>query len=353
MQAEQPVVMVTGGSGLLGSRLIQRLRGDYRVVSLDREGDPLAAADVEFICVDLTSDESVRRAIDRVRSLYGNDVAALVHLAAFYDFSGRPSPLYEKVTVQGTARLLDAVQTLELSQFVFSSTMLVHRSSPPGHRIAEDDPVEAGWAYPESKLRTEKVIAERRGHIPAVVLRIAGVYDEDGHSPPIANQVKRIHGRWVTSHFYPADPNRGQAFVHRDDVIDAILAVVDRRHKLPDDATILIGEPETIGYGELQDLIAHELHGKPWRTQQIPKALSRLGAWVREKNPLGPEPFIRPWMVDWADDHYELDISRARELLDWEPRHSLRATLPEMLRRVKADPPAWYAANKLNPPRRA
>ena len=34
-------------------------------------------------------------------------------------------------------------------------------------------------------------------------------------------------------------------------------------------------------------------------------------------------------MIDLADDHYDLDISRARTLLGWEPKHSLRETLPE------------------------
>jgi hypothetical protein len=31
-------------------------------------------------------------------------------------------------------------------------------------------------------------------------------------------------------------------------------------------------------------------------------------------------------MVDLVDDHYALDLRRARELLNWNPRHSLRET---------------------------
>jgi nucleoside-diphosphate-sugar epimerase len=47
-------------------------------------------------------------------------------------------------------------------------------------------------------------------------------------------------------------------------------------------------------------------------------------------------------MIALADDHYALDISRARTLLGWEPRHSLRETLPKMITALKADPPGWY-----------
>ena len=35
---------------------------------------------------------------------------AVVHLAAYYDFSGEPSDLYERVTVQGTLRLLNGLK---------------------------------------------------------------------------------------------------------------------------------------------------------------------------------------------------------------------------------------------------
>ena len=54
-------------------------------------------------------------------------------------------------------------------------------------------------------------------------------------------------------------------------------------------------------------------------------------------------------MIENSDDHYEIDISRARALLGWEPRHSLTGTLPEMIRRLKADPTDWYEKNKLEP----
>ena len=53
-------------------------------------------------------------------------------------------------------------------------------------------------------------------------------------------------------------------------------------------------------------------------------------------------------MVDDANAHYILDISRARNLLGWEPEHSLRDTLPIIIDALKADPQDWYETNKLN-----
>ena len=82
------------------------------------------------------------------------------------------------------------------------------------------------------------------------------------------------------------------------------------------------------------------------------------GAWAQQKlEPVVPdaidegnEPFIKPFMVRLADDHYALDVRRARELLGWEPRHRLKDDLPKMVRAVKDDPAAWYERNEIDPP---
>jgi hypothetical protein len=55
-------------------------------------------------------------------------------------------------------------------------------------------------------------------------------------------------------------------------------------------------------------------------------------------------------MVAMADDHYALDIRRARDLLGWEPQHHLADELPHLVDDLKADPTAWYAANGVVPP---
>jgi nucleoside-diphosphate-sugar epimerase len=344
------VILLTGSSGLIGSAIARRLGGRFRVVGLDVKEPSQGRSNVEFVKVDLTSDESVAEALEQVRRRFGDSITSVIHLAAYYSFSGEESPLYEQVTVRGTQRLLRGVQKFRTEQFIFSSTMLVHAPCEPGERIDEDWLLEPKWPYPKSKVDTEKLLLAEHGEVPVVLMRIAGVYDDECHSIPIAHQIRRIREKELESHFYPGDTKRGQAFVHMEDLVEAIDLAVQKRGELPRETTLLIGEPETVSYGELQETFGRLIHGKEWGTHFIPKTVAKAGAWVQEHTPLPEDPFIKSWMIDMADDHYALDITRARTLLGWEPKHSLRQTAPKMVAAMVADPEGWYREHRLEWP---
>jgi nucleoside-diphosphate-sugar epimerase/uncharacterized membrane protein len=339
---------VTGSSGLIGSRVCAAFAKSFRVVGLDRD-EPKARSGESWIACDLTDEASVRRALDTVKTREGSTIASVIHLAAYYDFSGEPSPLYRELTVEGTRRLLRALRGFRVEQFVFSSSLLVMKSVEPGETLVETSPVEATWDYPRSKLEAEAVVREERGEIPAVILRIAGVYDEDGHSIPLAQQMSRIYERSLESHLFPGNAEHGQSFVHLDDVVSCVRAVVERRRSLGSWELFLIGEPDVVSYEETQDILGQAIHGTDWTTIRIPAPVAKTGAWLKDKLP-GADPFIKPWMIDLADTHLPVSIQRAHQLLDWAPRKRLRAVLPEMARRLVADPAAWYERNGLEAP---
>ena len=351
VKVEKPVVLVTGSTGLIGSRLITALAPHFQVIGLDVKPPKAAPAGTDFISCDLTDTSSVADAVRQVRNQYGQQLASTIHLAAYYDFGGDPSPMYEKLTVQGTRRLLEQLLSINVDQFVFSSSLLVMKPATEGETISETSPTEGTWDYPESKLKAEEVIRQERGNIPTVVLRIAGVYDEDCHSIPIAQQISRIHVKDLESYFFPGDANHGQAFVHLDDLIACFANTIERRGQLGPLELLLVAEPDVMSYAELQDRLGELLHGKEWPTIRIPKAVAKAGAWVRDKLASEDDPsFIKPWMVDLADAHYPVRIERARTLLGWEPKHRLRDTLEEMIRRLKQDPLRWYQTNGLAVP---
>ena len=345
MNNKSEVIIVTGSSGMIGSALIHKLAEKYHVVGFDKDGYPFPPVEAECVCVDLTSDARMAFAFKRIRYAYGNKIAAVVHLAAYYDFLGEPSVLYNEVTVKGTERMLKFLQDFEVEQFIFSSSMLVYKPSSPGVSITEESPLEPKWDYPKSKVITEKVMHEIRGEIPIVMMRIAGVYSEDGNSIPITNQVQRIYEKQISARLYPANTAHGSTFVHRDDVIDAIALAIEKRKDLPEEVILNIGDDETLTYQELQDIINTEIHGTKIPIIAIPKWFAKIGAFMQN---LFGKAFIKPWMIDLADDHFEMDSSKAKKRLGWKPKHGLRDTLPKMVKNLKSDPKKFYQANKLN-----
>ena len=353
---KKPIVLITGAAGNIGRSLAAALDDAYTIVGLDREG---LKADFPLYGVDFTNDKSVEKAMAHFRQDFGAQIASVIHLVAFFDFSGEDNPLYASVNVEGTRRILGALQDFEVEQFVYSGTMLVHAPGRPGEPIDETKEIDPRWAYPKSKAAAEEVIRAEHGQIPYVLLHLAGLYDETTSVPTMANQMARIYERDFQSYLYSGSVLVGQAMVHREDMLDAFRRTVDRRGSLPPDAVILIGEERAIGYDALQDELGYLFHGeKDWPTLRLPKVLAAAGAWaqnilepvVPDSFDKGERPFIRPFMVMMADDHYELDTSRARALLEWRPRHRLKDELPRLIATVKKDPKAWYAANKLTPP---
>ena len=354
--AAKDIILITGIGGFLGLSLSKVLAQDYRVIGLDRESECSRYPD----CVpcDLTSDGSVKKAMDELRKRFGSRFVSVIHLSGYYDFTGEPNPLYEEVNVKGTRRLLQALQDFEIEQFIYASTMLVHAPTEPGVPITEDWPLQPKWAYPQSKLETEEVVQNEHGAIHYVLPRIAGVYTDHVQPPTLAHQIQRIYERQFASRVFSGTISHGQSFLHIDDLLDAIVRMVRRRNELPAETKLLLGEPSTMGYEALQNELGFLIHGETWATETLPKILAKTGARLQQQLEIvipdsidkGEKPFIKPFMVNLADDHYEMDISRARKLLDWEPKHSLRDALPAIVKELKADPMSWYKRNKLTPP---
>ena len=203
-------VLVTGGAGNLGRRVVAELRRtgrDVRVFdlpSLDYSG--LEGVDgVRIVRGDITEADSMKEAMD--------GVSAVIHLAALLP------PLAEKdrrrtfsVNVDATRRLAEALnRSAPRAPFVFSSSVSTY-----GDTSREDPPIGVGhpqkaldW-YAESKIAAERALCEVCPR--AVILRISGIAVPTFYEPP---------------EIWPFMPNQRIEFVHRDDVVTALCAATE------------------------------------------------------------------------------------------------------------------------------
>ncbi|WP_412754118.1 vitamin K epoxide reductase family protein [Legionella londiniensis] len=349
---KKPIVAITGSAGRIGSALAAKLQDEYQVVGFDRD---IAECD---IAIDVAQDASVKLAFKNFKEQFGTKIAGFIHLAAYFDFTGEESPLYREVNVRGTRRILEALQDFDVERFIFSSTMLVHEPCEPGERINEECPLSPTWAYPKSKIETEEIIRKHHGKIPYLILRLAGLYDDSSCVPTLAHQIARVYERDFKSHLFAGNPKAGQSFIHQNDLINLFKNALKFRNELPEEEVILAGEPEAVSYERLQETITDLIHQEEASVYQLPATVAKAGAWLEEQaEPLipddfdqGEKPFIRPFMIERAFDHYALDISKARKQLHWEPKHHILESLPDLIESLKADPKAWYERNGVTMP---
>ena len=342
-------MLITGSSGRIGKLCVHRFADEYQVVGFDREVAS-HTKEIDHITMDISSDESTQKALAEVKKRYGDQIDTVIHLAAYYSFENEKPELYDRITVQGTRRLLENLQQFTVEQFIFSSTILVHAPCKIGEVIGENWPIEPKWGYPKSKVKTEKVIHEKRGNIPTVIMRIAGCYDDLCHSIPIAHNIQRIYEHELEAHLFPGNKQHGNPFLHLNDLINAIELTIKQRERLPKELTLLIGEDKTASYAALQNRISELLDHKDFQVFRIPKWLAKGGAEIQNHLPFVNDNFIQPWMIDIADDHYALDITLAKKAIQWSPKHYVLDSLPIMIELLKSDPLEWYKTNNLTPP---
>jgi nucleoside-diphosphate-sugar epimerase len=170
-------ILVTGGTGFIGGRLIERLASechDVRIRVLVRNfarACRIARFPLEFIRGD------VAEAVPMAKAVQGCDI--IFHCA--YGNTG-PAERQRIVNFQGTRNLLEAAAAQSVATFVHLSTILVYGETPDGD-IDESRPRRyLGAPYADSKLDAENLVlsyAEAR-RVAATVLQPAEVYGPYG-----------------------------------------------------------------------------------------------------------------------------------------------------------------------------
>src|SRR3546814_14371539 len=112
---DKPIVLITGASGNIGRSLASALQERYFVIGLDRSsGD----TDYPVLEADLTDEASIADALARIGSEHGRRNASVVHLAAFFDFSGEDKPPYTACNVHGCRHLTRAPHPIQPGHIV-------------------------------------------------------------------------------------------------------------------------------------------------------------------------------------------------------------------------------------------
>lgn len=160
-------VLVTGGSGFLGTHLVAALRERCHVTNLDILPPRDAAQARHWRELDLRDAASLRACVRDLRP------DLVLHAAARTDLAGRRVEDYASNT-RGTAALLEALDGAGFSgSAVFFSSMLTSRPGRTSAALAQGDP---DTAYGESKLAMEAAIVSARPAYRHCVVRPTSIW---------------------------------------------------------------------------------------------------------------------------------------------------------------------------------
>ena len=326
--------LVTGGTGFLGRRLVERLLAQGRAVSvLGRTPSPeLEAQGVRFIRASLDDEAVVQAACQGAETVF--------HVAAKVGVWGRPEDFF-RANVLGTRAVIAGCRRHGVARLVYTSTPSVIYNGGDLAGADESFPLttDCPSAYPLTKAQAEKEVLGANGaELRTVALRphlIWGVGDP--------HLVPRVLARARSGRLRIIGSGKNRVdMVHVDNAVDAHIAA---EAALSSSSSAAKGKAYFITNGEpviLWDWINGLLRGlgeQPvTRRISLPaaKAIGALceTAW-RVLRLRGEPPMTRFVAAELAHDHW-FDLSAARRDLGYAPRVSMATGTAELIESLKA-----------------
>ena len=321
MAAGNNRVLVSGATGFVGRALLARLQGPgHAVRAALRTPTSTGAAGEIAVVGDIGPDTDWQQAL--------TDIDCVVHLAArahvFDDPGAGLLADYRRINVLGTTRLAQQAAAAGVRRFVFLSSVKVNGESTAAQPFSDVDPPLPEDAYGISKREAEDALWQIGADtgMEVVILRAPLVY-----GPGVKGnflRLLRVVARGLPLPLASIDNRRSLIYV--GNLVDAIVACID----VPAAAgkTWLVSDGEDVSTPALIRKLA-AASGKPPRLLPCPVALLRFGAAL-----LGQRAALQR-----LTGSLQVDSSRIRRELGWQPRYSLDQGLNATVR--------WYHQAKI------
>jgi nucleoside-diphosphate-sugar epimerase len=276
-------ILVSGASGFLGIRLVERLVANGQdVIAVARKSMPAtfkSNPNIHWIMRDIAQDGLEPTELP--------EIEAVVHLAGATLGAGMDENFFLRTNEQTTVRLCQAMAD-RTTRFIFASSQVVYGNACY-LKITEDFPLQSdGSAYACSKLNSENWLRwfQKRYGGQYIVMRFCGFIDGGGIVDYLINQA--LAGEQIELF--------SEGKIHRDylpvdDAIDSLLAALNYTAS-PGFLPINIGSGQAVSAHELAKIVCAELRS----SSQI-KLLSK------------PSP----------QDDFVFCVDRARQLINFQP----------------------------------
>jgi UDP-glucose 4-epimerase len=306
--------LITGGAGYIGSRLVDllsRREETERIVICDLAPPAAYRPKTEFERVDVRDREAVRRA------LQSSGADALIHLAFILNPSHDEQLMYD-VDVNGAHNVLEAAAAAGTQHVLVASSSTAYGAFPDNPvPLTEEDPVRgvSGFPYARHKTESDRLCQLWAAAHPDRVMTIVRPCIVFG--PSVDNYIVRL---WTKVPF-TADAGHLDTpiqFVHEDDVVEAMSALLLGRHA---------GAFNVAGDGLMTLRDCAEIVNSPIRRMPLRayRGLARA-MWAAR---LSEAP---PGQIDFALHPWVVSNEKLKDATGWSPRYTSRETFEVTMR---------------------
>jgi nucleoside-diphosphate-sugar epimerase len=311
-------ILVTGGTGFLGSHLVDSLvkRGDsVRILArpesrLDFIQDHVNNASVEIVRGDLTDPCSLKRACDSVQMIF--------HAGAAVRLQSSPYT-FRTVNSDAMRSLLVYARENNVERFIHVSSIgLYGWNSEP---INEQSEQKTTNAYEESKLQGEIFVldAYQRYGLPVVIIQPSAIYGPRARiiMPELFWYLQKS---WLP---YIDEGKHRLNMVYVSDVVDAMISASENEKAVGE--RFVIGHEYSPTYREIIETTA-EILGRPSPYWSIPYMIAKPFAVLIQKaaSVFNMEPFPFSDYLEYTVLDGVLDISKAKRVLGFDPKVGLQ-----------------------------
>jgi nucleoside-diphosphate-sugar epimerase len=321
---DKQVVILTGAAGFIGSAVAIELARNMAVIAIDRRVPSRALLQVtekvEWHLVDIADQDTMAKIFQSTKKRLGR-IDFVLHLAAFYHFGSDWLPEYQRTNMDGTSMVLQLAIENGARRMIFASSLAAMLPPPKGEMLTERSPTSAIIPYGESKSAGERLILDASRQLPAMVLRIGGVFTDWCELPPLDSLIRQWAGGFPLNRIVAGHGNTAIPYIHRDDLVGLLRACLDQSERLGAHEVLLASQHGSVSHLELFDAIGEALP-KLERVRPIfvsPTTATigltlKLSLGLITRNP----PYERRWMLQYIDRPWIADTSYTRNILGWD-----------------------------------
>jgi nucleoside-diphosphate-sugar epimerase len=327
-------ILVTGGTGFLGSYLVQLLvELNHDVVCIVRNSSDTSLLDklgVETRIGDLGDPTSLS---------ISKDIEVVHHIGAYYTFLGKKK-LYQRYNVEGTQALLKACEAAGVTQFIYcSSAEAIGQTTiaqTPEDYATENAPYNPQFEYGRSKMRAEEIIKQHEGKTKWTILRPSGMYGP-GNIDDISYWFIEAVAKHKLSMWFRIRNTGTVHFTHVKDIAQGF--VLAQQNEAAYYQTFHLASDECQLVEKAIQLVCKHF-GRKLSRLVIPKSLAKILVFplqVFNKIRKKPDFFLQLAAIDAITGGRNYSNQKAKDLLGFQPQYDYETGLNETVK--------WYKEN--------